>query len=184
MSALLGDYEVIQQLGVGTFGVASRVRRRSDGQDLVWKSVLYGKMDDRKRQLLKREVKLLQELKHPHIVRYEDCIDDREHKMVYILMEYCAGGDLDALIKDCRKSGFVPPTHHTRATRTQPAAGHPEDDVCCGRGATGGWSRRRRCGGFWRSWRMRWRTATGARRCSRARRAGRWCSQRRCCTAT
>ena len=46
MSALLRDYEVIEQLGSGTFGVASRVRRRSDGRELVWKAVPYGKMDE------------------------------------------------------------------------------------------------------------------------------------------
>lgn len=118
MSALLRDYEVIQQLGVGTFGVASLVRRRSDGRDLVWKAVPYGKMDDRRRQLLEREVELLQELSHPHIVHYESCINDREHKTVYIVMEYCAGGDLDALIKDCRKNMFA--LHHWRAFSLRP----------------------------------------------------------------
>ena len=107
MSALLRDYVVIQQLGVGTFGVASHVRRRSDGRDLVCKAVPYGKMDERRRQLLEREVELLKKLRHPHIVQYEACINDREHKTVYIIMEYCAGGDLDALIKDCRKHMFA-----------------------------------------------------------------------------
>ena len=107
MSALLRDYEVIEQLGSGTFGVASRVRRRSDGRELVWKAVPYGKMDERRRRLLESEVELLRKLEHPHIVRYEDCINDTEHKTVYIIMEYCAGGDLDALIKDCRNNMFA-----------------------------------------------------------------------------
>lgn len=45
------------------------------------------------------EVNILRELKHPNITRYYDRVIDKELARLYIVMEYCAGGDLAALIK-------------------------------------------------------------------------------------
>lgn len=47
------------------------------------------------------EVSLLRDLRHPHIVRYFDRIVCKETKQLYILIEYCPGGDLATLIKTC-----------------------------------------------------------------------------------
>ena len=44
------------------------------------------------------------QLKHPHIVRYEARILDREQKKVFIVMEYCARGDLSKMIRERRKT--------------------------------------------------------------------------------
>ena len=65
------------------------------------------------KQQLVSEVNLLRELKHPHIVRYHDRIIDRSRCRLYIVMEYCAGGDLSSLITKHRRErklvdeGFV-----------------------------------------------------------------------------
>jgi serine/threonine protein kinase len=48
------------------------------------------------------EVNILRELKHPNITRYYDRVIDKEQARLYIVMEYCAGGDLAALIKKQR----------------------------------------------------------------------------------
>lgn len=42
---------------------------------------------------------ILRELKHPNIVRYFDRIIDKESAKIYIVMEYCEGGDMAAMIK-------------------------------------------------------------------------------------
>jgi serine/threonine protein kinase len=47
----------------------------------------------------------LRELNNPHIVRYHDRIIAREQKKIYIVMEYCSGGDLASLIKQKQKDG-------------------------------------------------------------------------------
>lgn len=47
------------------------------------------------------EVSLLRDLRHPHIVRYFDRIVCKETKQLYILIEYCPGGDLATVIKTC-----------------------------------------------------------------------------------
>ena len=53
--------------------------------------------------MLVSEVNILRELRHSHIVRYYDRIIDRDNTKIYIVMEYCEGGDLAALIKKCKK---------------------------------------------------------------------------------
>jgi NIMA (never in mitosis gene a)-related kinase len=70
---------------------------------LVWKELDYGTMLECEKQMLVSEVNLLRELKHPNIVRYYDRIIDRTNTTIYLVMEYCEGGDLSKLISKCKK---------------------------------------------------------------------------------
>ncbi|XP_034966438.1 serine/threonine-protein kinase Nek2 [Zootoca vivipara] len=97
------DYEVLLTIGAGSYGRCQKVRRRSDGKVLVWKELDYGSMTESEKQMLVSEVNLLRELKHPNIVRYYDRIIDRTNTTLYIVMEYCEGGDLATLIAKCTK---------------------------------------------------------------------------------
>jgi len=54
-------------------------------------------------QLLVSEVNLLSELRHPNIVQYFDRIIHKETATLYIIMEWCEGGDLATLITKCKK---------------------------------------------------------------------------------
>ena len=49
------------------------------------------------------EVNILRELKHENIVRCFDKIVDKKQTTLYIVMEYCKGGDLAQLISKCKK---------------------------------------------------------------------------------
>lgn len=46
---------------------------------------------------------ILKDLDHEHIVRYHDRYVDRDAGMLYIIMEYCGGGDLSGVIKQAMK---------------------------------------------------------------------------------
>ena len=74
---------------------------------MVWKELDYGTMSDSEKQMLVSEVNLLRELKHEHIVRYYDRIIDRSSTTLYIVMEYCEGGDLASLVNKCKNEGWV-----------------------------------------------------------------------------
>lgn len=103
------NYTQIGSIGKGSFGVVSKIKRNSDGRVLVWKELNYGKMSDKEKQQLVIEVNILRELRHPNIVRYYDRIIDKQKQKIYIVMEYCEGGDMAKLIKTCRKSKqFIP----------------------------------------------------------------------------
>jgi serine/threonine protein kinase len=74
---------------------------------LVWKELNYGQMNEKEKQMLVSEVNLLREFRHPHIVRYHDRIIDRDSTTIFIVMEYCEGGDLAALIRRQKREKFV-----------------------------------------------------------------------------
>ncbi|XP_074676738.1 serine/threonine-protein kinase Nek2 [Strix aluco] len=97
------DYEVLLTIGAGSYGKCRKVRRKADGKILVWKELDYGSMSEAEKQMLVSEVNLLRELRHPNIVRYYDRIIDRSSTTLYIVMEYCDGGDLASLIAKCTK---------------------------------------------------------------------------------
>lgn len=42
--------------------------------------------------VIKEEVKILSKLDHPNIVKYYETFDDV--KYIYLVMEYCSGGEL------------------------------------------------------------------------------------------
>ncbi|KAJ8391513.1 hypothetical protein AAFF_G00088350 [Aldrovandia affinis] len=103
MPSRVEDYEVLYTIGSGSYGKCQKIRRKSDGKVLVWKELDYGTMAEAEKQMLVSEVNLLRELKHPNIVRYYDRIIDRSNTTLYIVMEYCEGGDLSSLITRCIK---------------------------------------------------------------------------------
>ncbi|XP_042359599.1 serine/threonine-protein kinase Nek2 [Plectropomus leopardus] len=103
MPSRVEDYEVLLTIGSGSYGRCQKIRRKSDGKILVWKELDYGTMAESEKQMLVSEVNLLRELKHPNIVRYYDRIIDRTNATLYIVMEYCEGGDLSSLITRCIK---------------------------------------------------------------------------------
>lgn len=50
--------------------------------------------------MLVDEVNFMRQLaSHPHVVRYHDRVIDRRRRTIFIVMEYCAGGDLAAVIR-------------------------------------------------------------------------------------
>jgi len=104
----LSDYRVISEIGTGSFGKCCKIERISTGQTLVWKEVYYGQMSESEKESLVREVNLLRELNNPFIVRYVDRIVQKPKNILYLVMEYCAGGDLSQLIskqKELRVKG-------------------------------------------------------------------------------
>lgn len=99
----MDNYEILGAIGNGSFGTVTKVKRKSDGRILVWKEIKYGRMSEKEKQQLVTEVNILRELRHTHIVRYHDRVLDKANSKIYIVMEYCEGGDLRALIKKCKR---------------------------------------------------------------------------------
>lgn len=100
------NYDVLSVIGSGSFGTCYRVRNKINQKEFVWKAIGYGDMLEENKQLLVSEVNLLSKLKHPNIVRYYDHIIHKQSSTLYIIMEYCSGGDLYRVIKKCLDSDF------------------------------------------------------------------------------
>lgn len=60
----------------------------------MWKELNYGIMSEKEKQQIVSEVNILRGLSHPNIVKYYDRIIDKQKAKIFIIMEYCDGGDL------------------------------------------------------------------------------------------
>ncbi|KAF8325191.1 kinase-like domain-containing protein [Cantharellus anzutake] len=109
MSSVIDDYEPLEVIGNGSFGVIRKVKRRSDGQLFARKELNFERMSDRDRKQIVAEVNILKDLKHENIVRYINRYVHQESKILYILMEYCGGGDLGSLINTHRRQNRTLP---------------------------------------------------------------------------
>lgn len=94
-------YESLRVLGNGSFGQAIQVRRREDAKKFVAKEfTLFS--DEKgftksKRDAAVNEVSVLSKLSHPFVVRYVEAVEQPDR--IFIVMEYCSGGDLGKYIK-------------------------------------------------------------------------------------
>lgn len=97
------NYEEVEVIASGPNSKVSKVRRKADGKLLVSKELSYGKMTEKEKQQVVSEVNILRELRHPNIVKYYDRIIDKTSQRIYILMEYCEGGDMATFLKKLRR---------------------------------------------------------------------------------
>ncbi|KAF5354292.1 hypothetical protein D9756_007362 [Leucocoprinus leucothites] len=104
MSSFLDQYEPLDIIGNGSFGIIRKVRRKADGMVFARKELNFERMTERDRKQIVAEVNILKELNNEHIVRYHDRHVDRDAGILYILMEYCGGGDLSNVIKQATKT--------------------------------------------------------------------------------
>lgn len=93
-------YQRMKVLGKGSFGSAILIKRKADGLLFVVKEVSFVKMSKKERDEARHECTMLQQLQHPNIVRYVEQFENRNN--LYIVMEYCDGGDLAGKVKQAR----------------------------------------------------------------------------------
>ncbi|KAI0085015.1 kinase-like domain-containing protein [Irpex rosettiformis] len=105
MTTFLELYEPLDVIGNGSFGIIRKVCRKSDGLIFARKELNFERMSERDRKQIVSEVNILKDLHHEHIVRYHDRYVDRDAGILYILMEFCGGGDLSSVIKQAQRHG-------------------------------------------------------------------------------
>ncbi|CAG9322022.1 unnamed protein product [Blepharisma stoltei] len=90
-------YRVGSNLGSGAFGEVKTCFHRDTGQKRAVK-IFRKDLISRggKRQALDQEIEILKQLDHPNIVRVYEFFEDE--RRLYIVMEYCSGGELYAEI--------------------------------------------------------------------------------------
>lgn len=99
-----GKYELLKPIGKGKFAVVYRARRLEDGSVAALKKIGVDSMDQKTRSKCLKEVRLLQSLEHPNIVRYLDSLV--EENDLLIAFEWAAAGDLKRQIrKTIERSG-------------------------------------------------------------------------------
>ncbi|XP_056337320.1 serine/threonine-protein kinase Nek1 isoform X4 [Danio aesculapii] len=100
----MDKYERLKKIGEGSFGKAILVKSRTDGRQYVIKEIGISRMSNKERQESRKEVAVLANMSHPNIVQYKESFE--ESGCLYIVMDYCEGGDLFKKINNQRGSLF------------------------------------------------------------------------------
>ena len=89
----LGDYEILQTLGKGSFGFVAKVKSRRDNKLYALKMIDFTSMKDQNEiNFAYNEIQIIQSLNSPHIIKYHTSFV--EQNKLYIIMEFMNNGDL------------------------------------------------------------------------------------------
>uniref|UniRef100_A0A286Y490 Serine/threonine-protein kinase Nek3 n=1 Tax=Cavia porcellus TaxID=10141 RepID=A0A286Y490_CAVPO len=102
----MDDYVVLRVIGEGSFGRALLVQQESSSRMFAMKEIRLPKSFS-DIQNSRKEAVLLAKMKHPNIVAFKESFEAEGH--LYIVMEYCDGGDLMQKIK--QQKGKLFPEH-------------------------------------------------------------------------
>ena len=95
---IIGDYKLIKLLGKGSFGETYLTQKGNDPVLLATKVLERKKMEKAStKKYLDNEIRILKQLHHPHIVRFENLLASNSN--YYLIMEYCNGGDLTGCLQ-------------------------------------------------------------------------------------
>ncbi|GBP74936.1 hypothetical protein EVAR_54258_1 [Eumeta japonica] len=107
------------KIGAGTFGKVYTVVNTETGQLLAMKEISIGVGDRRALQKAANELKVLEGIIHPHLVRYYGCEIHKEEMLIF--MELCVEGSLEALLAS---GGALPEPQVRRYTKQLLSAVH------------------------------------------------------------
>ncbi|NXC47010.1 NEK5 kinase, partial [Penelope pileata] len=85
-------YEILGKIGEGSFGKIFLAREKAGNEQCVIKEIDLTKMPVKEKEASQKEVILLAKMKHANIVTFYASL--QEENKLYIVMEYCDGGDL------------------------------------------------------------------------------------------
>lgn len=99
------DFDILEVLGKGSYGVVHRVKRKADGRSYVLKRIALSGLSRREQQDAINEVRLLAVVSSPHVTRYYDSFI--EDSQLHIIMELAENGTLHHRLKS-RKGSPLP----------------------------------------------------------------------------
>ncbi len=118
----LDDYEILKSLGKGGYGFVAKVKSKKNRQIYAMKMIDFNKIKDPKeKDLSLNEIKLIQGLNSPHIIKYY--LYFVEQNKLYIIMDHMNNGDLNDYIKAYMEIGKPIPQEEVLELFYQCAAG-------------------------------------------------------------
>ncbi|KAJ7050177.1 kinase-like protein [Mycena amicta] len=93
----LRPYIIGSHIGKGSFATVYKGYHEEDNRTVAIKTVLRSKLSPKLFENLQSEIQILKSLSHRHITKLIEIV--RTERNIYLIMEYCSGGDLTNYIK-------------------------------------------------------------------------------------
>lgn len=95
--SLSEKYDIKQKLGKGKFGLVRLGIHKETGRKVAIKVMSKKEMNNQDLELVKTEIEILKVCQQPNIIKLYDVFENIDY--IYIIMEYCSGGDLFSYIE-------------------------------------------------------------------------------------
>ncbi|KAG5176021.1 kinase-like domain-containing protein [Tribonema minus] len=97
MSKNVGEYLLTTRLGKGSFATVSLGQNRASGSLVAIKIISREQLNRKHTENLESEISILRNFRHPNMVELYDI--KKTDNNIYLILEYCEGGDLQRFIK-------------------------------------------------------------------------------------
>uniref|UniRef100_K3WXT7 Protein kinase domain-containing protein n=1 Tax=Globisporangium ultimum (strain ATCC 200006 / CBS 805.95 / DAOM BR144) TaxID=431595 RepID=K3WXT7_GLOUD len=95
--ATIGDYVVTSKLGSGSFAVVYKGYHKVTKVPVAIKAMSLSKLNSKLLANLETEISIMRQIDHPNIVKLYEIKKTEKH--IYLILEYCAGGDLQQYMR-------------------------------------------------------------------------------------
>ena len=93
----VGQYDLYGVIGQGSFASVYRGEHRGMRRVVAVKQIVRAKLNRKLQENLEAEISILQSIEHPNVMRLHEVQTTERH--VYLMLEFCPGGDLMHVIK-------------------------------------------------------------------------------------
>ncbi|KAJ0400535.1 hypothetical protein P43SY_008398 [Pythium insidiosum] len=95
--ATIGDYVVTSKLGSGSFAVVYKGYHKVTKAPVAIKALSLSKLNRKLLANLELEIAIMRQIDHPNVVKLYEIKKTEKH--MYLVLEYCAGGDLQQFMR-------------------------------------------------------------------------------------
>ena len=99
------DFEILQVLGKGSFGIVAKVRSVINNKIYAMKQTDLSKLEEEERSCCENETEILKKMNHKYVTKYYKSFEKNDK--LYIITEFVNNGDLQEFIK-IHKSNKMP----------------------------------------------------------------------------
>ena len=102
----MSDFEILSEIGYGSFGTVYKVRRKSDGIIYALKKVNLSQLKPKEKANSLNEIRILASINNKNIIQYKESFFDKITNSLCLVMEYAEYGDLEKKISIRQKKNF------------------------------------------------------------------------------
>lgn len=95
------NYEVLSILGADLNSTCYKVKHKMTSEIYVWKAVSYENFTESEKHSLISRIEKRKKTDHPNLLCIYDYILNEETKIMYLVCEFCANGNLSSIIQRC-----------------------------------------------------------------------------------